>query len=269
MTVLDLVDAERRAGFVRFAGTRAAIVLPVRQAVIDEVLPLLPGVPAGLMVALAPDQRVRVQLGAFQATAYVHPVVALAPRPTLRVELASQLVAFGLRMVSLPRFVQVSGREIRVDLASIPALADTADLWPAVESISVSAGEQAWEIAVRVHLVEAAASARQTPPSRPRPTGSSGDAQPSSALVAWARRQWDAGLPAIAGARVTAHVRASVDVLNDWLGDVLRQMASGAVSTRSGAATPDVGRLAGLVRDVRVGAEPGVVTLDVEAGVDG
>ena len=81
-----------------------------------------------------------------------------------------------------------------------------------------------------------------------------------------ARRQWDAGLPALAGARVTAHVRASVDVLNDWLGDVLRQLASRAVAPRGDAATPDMGKLVGLVRHLRVGAGPGVVTLDVEAG---
>jgi hypothetical protein len=91
-----------------------------------------------------------------------------------------------------------------------------------------------------------------------------------SRLQAWLTQQLATGLPALAGARVSAHVPVQVSLVNDLIAEVLAEARTGAAPARSGGESPvDIATLARLVRQVRVDASPGVITLDVDAGVDG
>lgn len=93
---------------------------------------------------------------------------------------------------------------------------------------------------------------------------------PSTRLQAWLAHQLAAGLPALAGAQVSARVPVKVDLLNELIADALADARSGALASSGGGAAPvDVAALARLVRQVRVDAAPGTITLEVEAGVDG
>ena len=135
MTPEDLLRGDLRHGGPRLTGAQMQFACPVRQQLLDDLLPTLPGVPAGLTVRLQSDQRVQVQLGAFQAEARIRPDVVLVPAPAVVLDLSSQLVAWGLQRLTLPSFVKVSGKEVRVMLAEIPALGSMAELWPHVREL--------------------------------------------------------------------------------------------------------------------------------------
>ena len=91
-----------------------------------------------------------------------------------------------------------------------------------------------------------------------------------SRLQVWLTQQLATGLPALAGARVSAHVPVQVGLVNDLIAEFLADARTGATPARGGGESPaDLAMLAKLVRQVRVDASPGVITLDVEAGVDG
>jgi len=92
----------------------------------------------------------------------------------------------------------------------------------------------------------------------------------SSRLQAWLTQQMAAGLPALAGARVSAQVPVQVSLLNDLIAEVLADARTGAAASPKGEGPPvDLATVARLVREVRVEAGPGTITLKVEAGVDG
>lgn len=269
MNLRELVEAELGTGLVRLQGTRVEAMMPVSQALIDEVLPLLPGVPANLAVTLGADQLVQVRYGAFHAEARVRPEVTFAPGPVVTLDLASQLVAFGLRRLALPPFVRVSGRAVQVHLAEIPALRDAQAVWPHVEQISLISLAGRLEVTVRVHVTAGGA-----PGPRAGVVGHSDTARstPSATRLAeWGQHQLDAGLPAFAGARVSARLQVAVALVNDWLASGVTDVAEAmARARRSGESmSTNVGPLVDRsIRQIRVDAAPGAIMLDLEAGVD-
>lgn len=91
-----------------------------------------------------------------------------------------------------------------------------------------------------------------------------------SRLQTWLTQQLATGLPALAGARVSAHIPVQVGLVNDLVAEILAAARAGAAQAGTGGhGSFDIASLARLVRQVRVDAAPGVITLDVEAGVDG
>ena len=269
MGALELVSGELRAGLPRLEGTRLSLVVPLRQSVIDEVLPLLPGLPAGVSVVFGADQKVQARYGAFHVTARLRPDVDLRPVPVLILDLSSQLVAWGLQRASLPSFVGVSGRQLQIRLAEIPALHEVAAFWPHVEHIRCASTADGLEISVALRVTATPGATPSAPEARRPPAvrlaGSDG-----GRLEAWARQQLAAGMPALAGARVAGTVRVPVDVLNEWVAAAVSDMA--AVRPAESGPVPheglDLARLASFVRRLRVGATPGAIMLDVEVGTD-
>ena len=87
----------------------------------------------------------------------------------------------------------------------------------------------------------------------------------------WLQQQLTHGLPAIAGARVTASVPLQVGLVNDLIAEALAD-ATAAPSTAPPTPRDGAGDLAPLLRhvkSVRVDATPGVITLDVVVTIDG
>lgn len=153
MGVAEVLRAEIDDGFPRARGGRAALYLPLRQAVIDELLRLVPGVPPDLAIELGDDRRVQVRYGVFHANARLHPTAVLAPTPIVILELASQLVAWGLRRAPLPPFVRIAGRQLEIHLADVPALREAAPLWRHVEQVTFDSIPGRLDVRVTLDIV--------------------------------------------------------------------------------------------------------------------
>lgn len=151
MALMAVLERELRAGCPRLEGTRALATIPIRQALVDDLLSIVPGVPADLTLTLGADRQVQVRYGVFHANGRLAPGFA-GDSPRLTLELASQLVAWGLQRLPLPPFVAVHGRQVHVDLRRVPALAPLAPVWPHVESVSFTSIAGRLDVRVAVHV---------------------------------------------------------------------------------------------------------------------
>lgn len=152
MGLSELLQTELQGGLPHVRGGRADMYLPIRQGVIDTVLRLLPGVPADMVVAIGPERRVQVRYGVFHVNARLHRSVAFVPGPVVVLELASQLVAWGLRSAPLPPFVRLNGRQMEVHLAEVPALRPVAALWRHVQGITFDSTPGQLDVRVAVEV---------------------------------------------------------------------------------------------------------------------
>jgi hypothetical protein len=157
MAVTDILLAELQAGGPRMAGARVHLRLPVRQAVLDDLLASLPGLPHGVGVAIGPAEQVQVRYGSFQVNATLRGEAILQPRPELTIELASQMAAWGLKRVSLPPFVRLDGRLVRIALDEGPLRA-LAPVWPHVRALRFRSVPDGLEVDVEVHVTDKAES---------------------------------------------------------------------------------------------------------------
>ena len=197
--------------------------------VVDDLLPLLPGWPAGARVAFGPEQHVQVRYGSFHANARLQRQVVLRSRPVVTIELASQLVAWGLSRAPLPSFVQVSGRLVQVRLADIPSLSGLAPLWPHLAHATCTSTPSGLELAFGFHVVDSNAEAASAP--RPRPQEDRPMIE-SGRLQSWIQQQLATGLPALAGARVAGTIPVPVTLLNDLIAQAVADAAAGISGSR-------------------------------------
>jgi hypothetical protein len=152
MALLDLLLDELAAGLPHLQGAAITAELPVRQEVLDRLLVMTPGLPRDLRVEIGPDRQLLVRVGPFHANARLAPALTLSPSPRLTVELASQLVAWGLRAVSLPPFVELAGRLVHVHLAMVPALRSLAPLWPHLTEVGFASAPGRLDVRVAVRV---------------------------------------------------------------------------------------------------------------------
>ena len=267
MRLSERLLGEVYAGLPRLRGAMLNGVVPVRQQVLDDVLSIAPGWPAGVSVALGRDQHVQVRYGSLHANARLRRQVALGPRPVVTLELASQLLAWGLSRVPLPPFVRVSGRLVQVSMAEIPALSALGALWPHLAHATCTSTPGGLELAFGFHVVDAGS---DTSPITRRHRQDDRPMTDSGRLQAWIREQLATGLPALAGARVAGTIPVPVTLLNDLISEAVADAAAGEVGRiRTPGAAADFAMLARLVKHVRIDAAPGVVTLDFELAADG
>lgn len=149
MSVLDIVRDEVARGLPHLEGARVQALVPIRQAVLDQVLRMVPGAPADLSVSLGADRQVQVRYGVFHANGRLTAGFTGAV-PLVSFELASQLVAWGLQRLSLPPFVAVRGRLVQIDLTRVPALADLVPLWRHVDAVTFSSAAGRLDVRVDV-----------------------------------------------------------------------------------------------------------------------
>lgn len=268
MGLSDLLVGELQSGLPRLVGARVRAAVPVSHAVVQDVLPLLPGLPTGVAVAFGADQQVQVRYGSFFANAVLRPEITMRPLPVVTLELASQLVAWGLQRAPLPPFVRVSGRLVQIWLAEIPALADLASLWPHVDRLTCTSTPSGLELRTDLHIK---AAGEPITARRPAPHSPGDRPMTDGRLQAWFRDQVAAGLPALAGTRIAGTVPLPVTWLNELIAQAIADASDGRpdAEARPPGAAPDLATMARMVRHVRVDAAPGVVTLDFEVGVDG
>ena len=267
MSLKGWITEEVQAGLPSVQGTRADFFLPVRRDTLDQLLPLVPGVPQGLAILFGPDQQLQVRYGSFFANAKLRPDVLLQPAPIITIELASQLVAWGLQRAPLPPFVRVSGRLVQISLAQVPALQGLGALWAHLDRLTCLSTPSGIEVSGAISVKAMSSPARHVRPTRQTEgDGSMTDGR----LQAWVRDQLAAGLPALAGARFTGTVPVPVAVAErpHRAGPCRRGRRHPSSARAPSDGAPDLATLARLVRHVRVDAAPGVITLDFEVGVD-
>lgn len=157
MALLDRLRAELDDGAPGLRGTLVRARIPVRQALVDDLLLRAPGIPPGVGVVLGADGQVQVRYGAFHANARLRPEATIRPRPEVTLELASQLVAWGLKRVALPSSVRVDGRLVRVALDEGP-LAVWRPYWSHVRALSFRSGQDGLSIDLEIRITEEAQS---------------------------------------------------------------------------------------------------------------
>lgn len=92
-----------------------------------------------------------------------------------------------------------------------------------------------------------------------------------NAMQEWLKQQMASGFASFAGARVAATVPVDESLINDLIVEAIAAAASGTTGAQRSASPVgdlDVPALARLVRHARIHATQGVLTLDVEIGVD-
>ena len=183
--------------------------------------------------------------------------VDLRPAPVLTLDLSSQLVAWGLQRASLPSFVRVSGRQVQIRLAEIPALQEAAAFWPHVEHITCASTTDGLEISAALH---AAGTPAATTSARRRVDGP--PVERAGVTAGGSRRgcviNSPRGLPALAGARLAGTVPVPVDVLNEWVAAAMTDWRplGRPNPVRRRCQGLDRARVASWVRRVRVDATP-------------
>lgn len=148
----DVVARELHAGLPRLKGTQVTGHVPVRQAVLNDLLGRMPGAPQDLRLEIGGDNEIVARYGILRFTARVHPAVEFLPRPTLMVELASRVAAFALQRARVPPFVRVRGRLIAIDLSAVPALRGAAGVWPHVQRLEVVSRAGRLDLLFTVHI---------------------------------------------------------------------------------------------------------------------
>ena len=190
--------------------------------VVDELLPMVPGCPRGSRVSSRCDQHVQVRYGSFFANAACTPDDA-PPLPVLTLELASQLVAWGLQRAPLPPFVRVSGRLVQVSLAEIPAFSELAAVWPHLAHATCTSTPAGLELAFGFHVLDSSPEASFVPRHhREEDRWPRVDACSPGYSSNWARgcRRWPAR-------EWPARIPVPVTLLNDLIADALADVAAG------------------------------------------
>jgi len=152
MGLREVAERELQDGLARLRGAHLNGTLPLRQAVLNDLLRLAGAAPQDLRLELGADNEVVARYGVLHFTARIHREVALAPTPVLTIELASRVAAWALQQASLPPFARVTGRHIRIDLSRVPALRAAAPLWPHVARLAVTSRSGRLDLHVTIHV---------------------------------------------------------------------------------------------------------------------
>jgi len=128
-------------GCRRLRGTRVSGSIPIRQAIVDQALAQSPAAGRGVRIEILADNKLLVHYGAIHVEAVLEEVVETGASPRLSVLLSSSMIAWTLkRTISIPG-VEIDGRRVTVDVASIAAVAPYRSLLPYVTAMRLSTAQ--------------------------------------------------------------------------------------------------------------------------------
>lgn len=278
--VLQVLEAERSRRFPGLGGSRADTVLPVRQALIDEVLARVPRWPApldGLHVRIAQGNRLHVGavIRVLGFRTRVGLTLRLAPamengRVRLFVDdrsfVASALSWLGPLMGRLPEGISLQGSQIVADIVALARRQGFDDLAALVSSASFQSEEGVLWVNARVEVPESAGTGEERQPHRSSETGLPGGTPGATARAAPGVPPFsiDELVASLAGARVDADLRLDERLVND-----LVAAAHEHAQHTAGPGAPDVATtLARAVRRPTLRFEPGLVRIRAAADLD-
>jgi hypothetical protein len=277
-----ILRRQRARRFAGLAGSSVDATLPLRQSLLDELVArAVARYPqAELDVRLRDGNLLEVRAGwrifgfpaRWRLPFRIEPHANLAERPILHVRLAETSAAWSAarRAVGglglLPAFVRLSDEGVAIDVQQLALQRGMADLLPIVRALSFDGREGILWMRVEAEVPsptaevppEAPASA---PPAEQPAGGSDRVPRDPAALIAH-----------LAGARATVTLKISEPLANELLDAGLDRArtapASGPHHATDKAAPYDVQRLLGWCRALRIGFEPGAVSLVAEVVVE-
>lgn len=135
-TMQNVLTREAASGFPGLAGARLRATIPISEVLLNEALRRVPGVPAGVVLDLQPDNRVVVRYGLVHARATLAPEVRVGDGPPqVVVELASTVIAWTLTQALRTRVARIEGRRLTIDLGGVAALDGFRDHWRHLERV--------------------------------------------------------------------------------------------------------------------------------------
>jgi hypothetical protein len=125
---------DRTVQLDQFCGTQIAGTLKVSEAALNELLDTKESPLPGATISVAPDNEVVFRYGVFRARVTLVPWVEVGATPRIRLQLASLLVRLALSRALRQPYIRVSGREVTISLAAVPALHGWREVWPYIKS---------------------------------------------------------------------------------------------------------------------------------------
>ena len=128
--MIDVLEQEASSGFPHLAGARVSGTVRVKQDLLNDWLRRVRQLPAGVQVDVGVGNHVAVRYGMIQVTGIIDENVDMSGgAPRIRLELASALVALGLRAVLRGPLMVIDGRHLIVDLAALEAIGQQRRYW--------------------------------------------------------------------------------------------------------------------------------------------
>ena len=271
-----MLEDQRARGLADLAGSRVDATVPIRQALVDELVnAAVSRYPqAELDVRLRDRNRLEVRAGwrifgfpvRWRLPFALEPHAPLTERPVLFLRLAEPSAAWSAarRAIGglgvLPAFVRISDEGVVLDLGRLAQQRGVSDLLPIVRALSFDGGD-----GILWMRVEA-----EVPPDLPPAQHAVGGAGDDAGTVA---HDPDRLLQHLAGARITIALRISERLANEVLAAGLDGVRTGGVagpSSERGSTPPlAVRRLLGWCRALRVAFDGGALTITTEVLVDG
>jgi hypothetical protein len=135
MSLLAILERELHNGAAALRGTNVAGVVPLTQALLNELLKNSSNTARDVTLEIHPANRVVVHYGAFHVEAVLADVMELGPSPAVSLTLASTVIAWTMkRTLDMPG-VHIEGKRVTFDLGTVDALNAYRQLWPHIKSV--------------------------------------------------------------------------------------------------------------------------------------
>jgi hypothetical protein len=135
-------------------GSRAAGTVQIAEPALNEFLQAIAGGVTHPVISLLPGNTVAVRYGVLHARAALPSAMEVGASPRLTLRLASVLVALGLKAVVHQRFIHIHGRQLTIDLASVPALAAWRESWRHLRQVTFETAPGALRVGFIVAIEE-------------------------------------------------------------------------------------------------------------------
>jgi hypothetical protein len=101
----------------------------VSESAVNELLNLDGSTLRGATVAISAGNQIVLRYGAFRVRATLPPAIEAGPSPRVTLSLASFVVAFALKAALRQPYISVTGRQLTITLADLPALQRLRGFW--------------------------------------------------------------------------------------------------------------------------------------------
>jgi hypothetical protein len=137
MSLHAIFERELQNGVAGLRGTNVAGVVPLTQALLNDLLRNSGSTARDVTLEIHPANRVVVHYGAFHVEAVLADVMELGASPTLSLTLASTVIAWTMkRTLNMPG-LHIEGKRVTFDLGTVDAVRAYRQLWPHIKSVKL------------------------------------------------------------------------------------------------------------------------------------
>jgi hypothetical protein len=139
----------------QLGGTRAEGTLRVSESAVNELLNLDGSALRGATIPIGAGHQIVLRYGAFRVRATLSPEIEAGPSPRVTLSLASFVVAFAIKAALRQPYISVTGRQLTITLADLPALQRLRDFWSQLRRAELATEPGSVRIDVVVSVAEA------------------------------------------------------------------------------------------------------------------